>query len=79
MEKSIVPKSAGHTEECVTGKHITSSFAMEPGAPYGDSSDSYSIEAKSASMFEGSIVFASFEEMEEFSQHLADYVKRHKK
>ena len=52
---------------------------MEPGEPYGDPSDSYSIEAKTASLFEGSIVFSSFEELEEFSQHLAEYVKRHKK
>ena len=79
MDNSIVPKSAGHTEECVTGRFITSSFAMEPGEPYGDPSDSYSIEAKTASLFEGSIVFSSFEELEEFSQHLAEYVKRHKK
>ena len=79
MNDTSSSMTEGHTEESVVGKHVISSFAMEPGAPYGDETDVYSIKANSATMVEGSIVFSSFDEMEEFSNHLADYVQRHKK
>ncbi len=79
MNDSMIPMTPGHIEESINGEHIMSSFAMEPGAPYGDPTDVYRIKARSASMVEGSIIFSSFDEMEEFSKHLADYVKRHKK
>lgn len=58
----------------VEGAHLKATFSMEPGAQYGDVNDAYAIEALLPNIPGGVICFESFEQMEEFSQHLAMYV-----
>lgn len=79
MNNSRSNQTPGYTEESIVGNHVISSFAMEPGAPYGDPTDVYGIKVNSDAMQEGKIIFSSFEEMEEFSRHLAEYVERKRK
>lgn len=62
-----------------TGKEISTSIAMEPGAKYRSSEqeiipDSYMISIEGANPFDKYLSFRTLDQMEEFSKHLAEYI-----
>ena len=67
------------TEYHAHGENVDSTFSMEPGAAYGDNSDAYYIEAMCPAFSPGSLSFSSFEQMEEISRQLSEYVEHCRK
>lgn len=62
-------------EYSIEGTHLNAVFSMEPGAQYGDVNDAFAIEADLPNIKGGIICFESFEQLEEFSEHLSHYVE----
>ena len=69
-EKVFLPEAYS-----IRGEFVKSEFAMEVAPEYG-SEPSFFIEAKLPNIQGGVISFESFEQMEEFSRHLARYVEQ---
>lgn len=59
----------------IDGEYLKASFSMESGAEYGDVNDAFAIEADLPNIKGGVICFESFEQLEEFSEHLSHYVE----
>ena len=79
-EVNEVPKDATPSEELTfKGKYVNSSFSMEPGANHGCEDDAYFVEVKTRSLAAGTLAFEYFEQLEEFSRQLSQYVERERK